>query len=94
MARRVPELREALFYRRCFLSRRSAAFDLAVVGAAVGVARRRPLALAAALPYARMLARDARYDGGPQVAAARLAADAVGAAAMAYGSLVSGSLLI
>jgi glycosyltransferase involved in cell wall biosynthesis len=94
MARRIPELREALFYHRCFLSRRSAAFDLAVVGTAVGLARRSPRALAAALPYARMLARDARHDGGTQVAAARFAADAVGAAAMAYGSLVSRSLLI
>lgn len=94
MARRIPELREALFYRRWFLSRRSAAFDLAVVGAAVALARRSPLALAAAIPYARLLAADARDDGGVPVAAARLAADAVGAGGMAYGSVVSGSLLI
>jgi glycosyltransferase involved in cell wall biosynthesis len=94
MARRIPELREAYFYRRWFLSRRSAAFDLAVAGATIAAARRNPLALAAAVPYARMLGRDMRYDGGTQVAAARLAADAVGAAAMAYGSVLSGTLLI
>ena len=94
MARRIPELRETYFYRRWFLSRRSAAFDLAVLGATIAAARRSPLALAAAVPYARMLGRDARYDGGAHVAAARLGADAIGAAAMVYGSVLSGSLLL
>jgi hypothetical protein len=97
MARRIPELREALFYKRWFLSQRSATFDAAVAGAAVAVTRRRPLALLAAAPYARVLAQDTRghrWPAGAKVAGARLAADAVGAAAMAYGSARNRSLLL
>jgi glycosyltransferase involved in cell wall biosynthesis len=97
MARRIPELREAFFYKRWFLSRRSAAFDAALAGAAFARAGRRPLALLAMAPYARILAEDAREHGWPagvSVAGARLAADAVGAAAMAYGSARSRSLLL
>jgi glycosyltransferase involved in cell wall biosynthesis len=41
LARRIPELRDGFLYRRWFLTRRSAAFDLALAGAALG-ARRRP----------------------------------------------------
>ena len=74
----VPELRSAVFWRRSFLNARSAAFDAAVLG----LVARRP---AAALPYARLVARDARR-AGPRVAAVRVAADAVGAAALAVGS--------
>ena len=79
LAAAVPELRSELFWRRGFLSARSAAFDVALLGL---VARRR----AAALPYAAMVARDARTHG-PRVAAVRIAADAVGAAALATGSV-------
>jgi glycosyltransferase involved in cell wall biosynthesis len=102
LAGRVPELRTAFFYRRVFLSRRSAAFDLALAGALVATARRNPLALAAALPYARLLRGDLQEarDGWPagvsgaRLAGARLAADAVGAVAMAYGSVRSASFLM
>jgi glycosyltransferase involved in cell wall biosynthesis len=79
LAAAVPELRSAVFWRRGFLNARSAAFDAAVIGLAV----RRP---AAALPYATLVARDARRLG-PRAAAVRVAADAVGAAALVAGSI-------
>jgi len=87
MAARIPELREGFLFRRYFLSRRSAAFDLALAGALV--ARHRPAAALAVLPYARMLAAD-----GPSQAAVRAAADAVGFAALAYGSLRARSAVL
>ncbi len=65
LLREVPELRERLF-ARAFLTRRSAAFDLAVLGL---IARRPWLAL----PYLAMRPRPL--------------ADAVGAAALVYGSM-------
>ena len=75
----VPELRSAVLWRRGFLSARSAAFDAALLG----LLARRP---AGALPYAAMVAADARR-AGPRVAAARAIADAVGAAALLRGSI-------
>lgn len=88
LARRVPELRESFFYRRWFLTRRSAAFDLALVS--VLAARRwRPLVIGT-LPYLALLGHGARR-GGPHrsalVAAADVCADAVGMGALASGSL-------
>jgi GT2 family glycosyltransferase len=85
----VPELRDTLFYRRLFLSKRTAAFDLAVAGAAVAAARRSPRPLAAALPYAWLAGREAlRWrHRAPLVAVAGAAADAVGAASLARGSV-------
>ena len=94
---RIPELRDQLAYRRFFLSRRSAAFDLALAGVLAALVRRRPLSLAAAAPYAALLASDARRWGarlGPRVAVAGLAADTVGAAALARGSLEARTLLL
>lgn len=90
LARQVPELRDTFFYRRVFLSRRSAAFALAVAGAAT---RRPALAALAALPYARMAANDLA-EAGPRLAAARAAADAVGLAAALRGSLAARSLVL
>jgi glycosyltransferase involved in cell wall biosynthesis len=91
MAGRIPELREFAFYRRVFMSPRTAAFDLAVAGAVVGTARRRPLlAAAAAAPYARILARDALRWGGrsaPAIAAVRVVGDVVTAGALLTGSI-------
>lgn len=75
----VPELRSELCWRRGFLSARTAAFDAAIAG----LIARRP---AAALPYAAMVARDARRLG-PHAATVRIAADAVGAAALLVGSV-------
>jgi glycosyltransferase involved in cell wall biosynthesis len=90
MARRIPELREDFLWRRWFLSRRSALFDLAAAGAALAAARRSPLPLVAALPYAREVRRHSgRSNGRPrrEVAAADVVADAIGAAALVAGSV-------
>jgi glycosyltransferase involved in cell wall biosynthesis len=87
----VPELREAFFYRRWFLSSRSAAFDLAIAGAVYGIARRRAIpAVAAAVPYARLVVRDARRWGwrrAPAIAGVRVVGDALASAALIAGSL-------
>jgi glycosyltransferase involved in cell wall biosynthesis len=92
MAAKAPELRRGFLYQRAFLTRRSALFDLALAGAAAAAARRSPLPLAAALPYARELYRHAHRSpeappGWPAVAAADLAADARGLAALLAGSV-------
>lgn len=88
MVRRIPELRGALLWRGLFLNRRQATFDLALVG--LVAARRRHLLLLLAAPYARELWRSARgagKRGAPRVAAVHLAADAVGTAALLFGSV-------
>ena len=84
LAAAVPELRSAAFWRRGFLTKRSAAFDAAAL--ALALATRRPGALAAALPYAALVAKDARSRGA-RYAAASVVADAVGAAALVAGSI-------
>lgn len=92
MARQMPELRRAFFYRRMFLNPRSARFDLAVVAGATASARRSAFPLVGVLPYLRVVARDAargsaRVVPRPAVAAADVAADVVGLAAMLSGSV-------
>jgi GT2 family glycosyltransferase len=92
MTARMPELRRTFLYRRGFLNRRSALFDLALAGAALSRALGSPWPLAAALPYARTVQTGADRAGpaGPPagaVAAADLAADLVGLLAMLYGSV-------
>jgi glycosyltransferase involved in cell wall biosynthesis len=97
MARRIPELREVFFYRRLFLNRRTALFDLALAGFVAGALGRRALPLAAAIPYVRLAARQARgWEGRSLVAvfAAQLAADALGLAALVWGSARERTLLI
>jgi len=103
LAAHVPELREAFFYRRYFLDRRTASFDLAVAGAALGLLGRRRaaaalgLALAAAAPYACVAAQSARRWGwrrAPAVALAEAGADAVGAVALARGSVAARTLVL
>lgn len=94
MVRRVPELRRAFFHRRYFLNARQARFDAALLGLALASLTRRPVLAAAALPYAELLARDLREPDGTLRAAARLAADAVGFAGLAVGSVRSRSLLL
>ena len=81
-AARVPELRRELFFARVFLSPRTAAFDLALLGL---VSRRRALAL----PYLCLLGREAVAwrTLAWKVAPVRLAADAVGFSALVRGSL-------
>jgi hypothetical protein len=86
LAAAVPELRENFLYRRYFFSRRTAAFDLAVVALAATVVRRDPRVLAAAIPYVVLALRD-----GHRLAPARAAADAVGALALARGSIAARS---
>jgi GT2 family glycosyltransferase len=87
LVRAVPELRGDL-PGRVFLSRRTAAFDLAVAGTVVAIVRRRPaIALAAALPYVRLVG--APWPPRRSVLrrlATHVAADAVGAVALARGT--------
>jgi glycosyltransferase involved in cell wall biosynthesis len=97
LAARVPELRDAFFYRRFFHSPRSASFDLALAGLAIGLASNdfRPLALTA--PYLRSLGSSVRRWGrrrAPVVALAEVAADCVGAAALLRGSVTARSPLL
>ena len=86
---RIPELRGSLCFRRLFLTRRSAAFDAALVGLALGAARRSGVPLVTGLPYVLLAAARARMYGAaaPKVAAVDVAADAMGLAALARGSL-------
>ncbi len=95
LARRIPELRRALFFRGVFLNRRSAAFDAAVVAGLLAIARRSALPLAGALPYLLMAARHARRGRSmTAVAVIDLLADLAGMEALARGSITSRSLLI
>ena len=91
IVRRVPELRDVFCFRRVFLNRRSAEFDLAVAGVLASAATRRPWPLLAAAPYARTAWRHAAFRGGrrgaPRILAADVAADAVGLGALALGSM-------
>ena len=87
---RVPEMRDEVFYRRVFHTRRSACFDAAAAGVAVALAHRTPVPLALAAPYARLLRRDLRgvpRRRRPEVAAVRVAADAVACASLLRGSV-------
>jgi glycosyltransferase involved in cell wall biosynthesis len=95
VTRRVPEFRRSMF-GRVFLTRRSAAFDLALAGIAVSLARRSLVPLAVAAPYGRMAVRSAMpyRRRAPLVAAVSVAADLVGAAAMARGSVSARSLVL
>ena len=97
MAARIPELRDTFFYRRLFLTRRAALFDLAVAGTLVAAGTGTWIPLAAAAPYARLTASEGLRWGrrrGPGVIAARVAADAVGLTALAYGSAKSRTLVL
>lgn len=97
IVRDIPELRRHFFYRSYFLSRRSAAFDLALVGVLASLGRRPPLALVAVLPYARGISAQAGawsdHPRGPVVAAA-VAGDAVGLASLLVGSVAARRLLL
>ena len=92
MAKRMPELRRALFHRRIFLTARQARFDAAVLGLTLAMLTRRPLLGAAAIPYAQTLARDLRE--GSKLPPARLAADAVSLTALLLGSVRSRTILV
>ena len=97
MAARIPELRDVLFYRRVFHSRRSAAFDAAVAGLAVSALARRPAPLLATLPYASLLYREVRRHPlrfAVKLAAARVAGDVVSALALTRGNLRARTILL
>jgi len=97
LARRIPELREAFFYRRYFMMRRSALFDLGLAGVAVALGSRRALPLIATVPYIRELVHDARRWGrrrAPAIALVRVAGDVVGAGALIAGSIAARTPLL
>jgi glycosyltransferase involved in cell wall biosynthesis len=56
----VPELRGTVFYRRLFLSRWTAQFDLAVAGLLCAALTQRRACLLATIPYGRRLSWEAR----------------------------------
>ena len=89
----VPELRETLLFARIFLTRRSAAFDLALTGLALARMTRSRSPLAGVLPYAVVaLRRAARWRRrGPAVLAAEVAADVIGCASLLTHSVRRGT---
>jgi glycosyltransferase involved in cell wall biosynthesis len=91
IAAAVPELRRTLFYRRVFLSRRSAAFDAALLGLAAATVRRSPLPLLACVPYALQLRAAVEGWGraGPRFAAIHAVGDALGLISRLHGSIRS-----
>ena len=96
LVRLVPELRESFLYRRWFLTRRSASFDAALVSALAALVLRSRLPLLGAGPYAWELGRYAlgwRHRAAG-VAAVELAADALGCAALARGTVGNRRLVL
>lgn len=97
LAARIPELRDGFLHHRVFLNARSQRFDLAVAGVAVAGLVRSPIPLLAAAPYATVALRTARTVPGrrrkAEVLVAHVLADAVGAGALAYGSIRSRTLV-
>jgi glycosyltransferase involved in cell wall biosynthesis len=92
MAREAPELRDGFLYRRLFLNPRTAHLDLALAAAGLAWICDSPLPLLAALPYLEAVRGHSRRSQRSAaarwtVALADVAADAVGGAAMAAGSL-------
>jgi glycosyltransferase involved in cell wall biosynthesis len=89
LAARVPELRHAFFYRGIFLTKRSAAFDLAAVSVLAAAWRRSPWPLAGLIPYSCLTARDNApwRRWAPRALAGDIWADAVTAAYLAKGSV-------
>lgn len=97
LAATVPELREAFFYRRYFMNRRSATLHLAFWSLLLALATGRRSAAALALPYCIAVARVSRPWGlrrAPIVALGQASADVVGAVALIRGSLASGCVVL
>ncbi len=96
LAARVPELRDQFFFRRVFLSRRTAIFEAGALGVLGALATGSVVPLAAALPYGGHLARRARpfRKRAPLVAAAEVAADTVSVGSLLYGSVRERSLVL
>lgn len=93
---RIPELRGAFCYRHWFLSRRTAEYDLALVGVLAAAGARRSWPVLLAVPYARRIARHALVWGrrAPLVAATDVAADTIGCGALLAGSVTSRTPLL
>lgn len=91
----VPELRSR-FFLGVFLTRRTASFDLAAASTLVALARRRPAALAGALPYLLEAApeRGRRNRGGAAEALQRVPLDAAGLVALLRGSAAAGTAVL
>jgi glycosyltransferase involved in cell wall biosynthesis len=93
----IPELREHFFYRRWFLTRRSAAYDLALAASLLAAASRNRLPLVALAPYFAQLAGRAGGGGARhacKMVLAELAADSVGFVALLIGTATSGSAVV
>lgn len=88
MVAQMPELRDQFLHARWFLSRRSAAFDAAVIGVGLAALRGSRWPLVLAWPYLSMSARDARpaRRRAPLVMAGKAAADLVGLAYLLKGT--------
>lgn len=89
LVRDVPELRETFFYRRFFLSRRTAGVTAAAAG--LVLAPRVPPAAALAVPYVRRLAADRPISAGGrksrlQHVALRVASDCALLVGLLWGS--------
>lgn len=93
---KIPELRREFLFAGLFLTRRTAAFDLAVVAAVAAAWASTPAPLVGVAPYLAMVASDALRWGGraPAVAAAGLAADVLGFAGLLTGSVRSRSIVL
>lgn len=92
MVSKMPEMRADFLHRRVFLSSRHVRLDVGIAGSLLALALRSPLPLAATVPYLRAVRAHSRRSrpAGPRasaVAAADVAADLLGLAAIASGSL-------
>ncbi len=94
----IPELRERFLHHRVFLSPASAQFDLALASILLsGLRRRRMATLVGALPYAAGVLREVGESPPGEralVAGARIAADALTFASLAYGSARARTLVL
>jgi glycosyltransferase involved in cell wall biosynthesis len=96
LVREAPELRRQFLYLRLFLTRRTAAFDLAVLGAIAAIVLGTPWPALAALPYlAQLAALVLRWRRrGPFAGVVELVADAIGMLALLYGAIRARSVVL
>lgn len=96
IATEVPELRRHFMFARIFLSRRTAAFDVALAGLGLAAVLRSPLPVLGALPYLAESAADAARwrTHAPEVMLVGILADAVGLASLAAGSVRARTLVL
>lgn len=93
LVRAVPELRDAMLWRRVFLHRRDAAVSAAATGVLLAAVTRRPAAALTGLPWVAEVARDARI-AGPRVAAGRALSDLWAVAHTVRGSVQARTLVL